>query len=61
MGRILDIRRNRANKWSQLFPQIFDRSGFDCVIGNPPYIRIQHVQPLAVVYGKMALKMGQTQ
>ena len=31
--------------WSQLFPQIFAQGGFDCVIGNPPYIRIQHVQP----------------
>jgi hypothetical protein len=31
--------------WHQKFPRIFDRGGFDCVVGNPPYIRIQHVQP----------------
>lgn len=32
--------------WHKKFPQIFDRGGFDCVIGNPPYIRIQRIQPI---------------
>ena len=27
--------------WNQGFPAIMKRGGFDCVIGNPPYIRIQ--------------------
>lgn len=35
-----------AFHWWQEFPQIFARGGFDCIIGNPPYIRIQHIQPL---------------
>jgi adenine-specific DNA-methyltransferase len=34
-----------AFNWHQNFPQVFAQGGFDCVIGNPPYIRIQHVQP----------------
>jgi adenine-specific DNA-methyltransferase len=32
--------------WHRRFPQVFAQGGFDCVIGNPPYIRIQHIQPL---------------
>jgi hypothetical protein len=32
--------------WHGRFPQVFAQGGFDCIIGNPPYIRIQHIQPL---------------
>jgi len=31
--------------WQEKFPTVFAEGGFDCIIGNPPYIRIQHVQP----------------
>lgn len=27
--------------WKSAFPDVFEQGGFDCVIGNPPYIRIQ--------------------
>ncbi|MCF7818213.1 MAG: Eco57I restriction-modification methylase domain-containing protein [Kiritimatiellales bacterium] len=27
--------------WKTAFPEIMNRGGFDCVIGNPPYVRIQ--------------------
>jgi len=30
--------------WREAFPQIFEQGGFDCVVGNPPYIRTQHIQ-----------------
>jgi len=29
----------RAFDWGQEFPQVFAQGGFDCVFGNPPYIR----------------------
>ncbi|MGQ9631784.1 MAG: Eco57I restriction-modification methylase domain-containing protein [bacterium] len=32
--------------WHQKFPRVFDRGGFDCVVSNPPYVRIQRIQPL---------------
>ncbi len=37
--------------WHEAFPQVFkrDSSGFDAVIGNPPYIRIQTMQEWAPV------------
>ncbi len=33
--------RRRVNpfEWRQAFPQVFERGGFDAVIGNPPYVR----------------------
>lgn len=29
--------------WQQAFPNVFKQNGFDAVIGNPPYIRIQSI------------------
>lgn len=31
--------RNRSFDWEANFQQVFAQGGFDCVIGNPPYIR----------------------
>ncbi len=33
-----------AFDWKAEFPQVFIQGGFDAVIGNPPYIRIQVLQ-----------------
>ncbi len=30
--------------WNKAFPQVFAAGGFDAVIGNPPYLRIQGLQ-----------------
>lgn len=29
--------------WEQEFPEVFEKGGFDAIIGNPPYIRIQNI------------------
>jgi len=36
--------RERVNafEWKAEFRQIFDRGGFDCVVDNPPYVKLQH-------------------
>jgi type I restriction-modification system DNA methylase subunit len=49
--------RYRVNvfDWKGAFPQVFIQGGFDAVIGNPPYIRIQSLQetsPINVEYYK---------
>ena len=31
---------DKAFKWMEEFPQIFERGGFDVVIGNPPYLNM---------------------
>ena len=52
-----DEERRRINvfDWEKAFPEIMQGGGFDAVVGNPPYIRIQVMQewaPLEVEYYK---------
>ena len=41
-----DQERINAFDWKAAFPEVFNRpgakSGFDCVVGNPPYVKLQH-------------------
>jgi len=39
-----DNERERINAfdWPAAFPEVFSHGGFDCVIGNPPYIKLQN-------------------
>jgi len=34
--------RINAFDWEAAFPDVFAHGGFDCVIGHPPYIKLQH-------------------
>jgi hypothetical protein len=34
--------RINAFDWKAAFPRVFDQGGFDCVIGNPPYVKLQN-------------------
>lgn len=34
---------DKAFNWQQEFPQIFDKGGFDVMIGNPPYVRNEFI------------------
>lgn len=37
--------RVSAFDWREAFPQVFERGGFDAVIGNPPYVKLQNLRP----------------
>ncbi|MGB7572031.1 MAG: DNA methyltransferase [Methanothrix sp.] len=39
-----EARRINAFDWKTGFAEVFERGGFDAVIGNPPYLRIQGLQ-----------------
>ncbi|MFN7400266.1 MAG: Eco57I restriction-modification methylase domain-containing protein [Sandaracinobacter sp.] len=42
------LTRIRPFDWQAEFPQVFAQGGFDAVIGNPPYVKLQHFrQPYA--------------
>lgn len=45
---ISEQERINAFDWRKAFPDVFDReeSGFDCVIGNPPYVKLQHFRKI---------------
>ncbi len=49
--------------WQNAFPEVFKQGGFDAVIGNPPYIRIQtmteYLPPSVISYYKTKFYSGQ--
>lgn len=38
---IPEIAGNKAFNWQEEFPHIFEKGGFDIIIGNPPYVLMQ--------------------
>lgn len=42
-----EIKRVNVFDWNDNFPEIMENGGFDAVIGNPPYIRIQSMKEWA--------------
>jgi len=46
----------RAFNWEEQFKDIFDNGGFDVVIGNPPYVRIQNLQHCEIDWYKINKK-----
>ena len=34
---------DKAFNWQEQFPQVFEKGGFDVVIGNPPYVHLESV------------------
>ncbi len=58
-----EMKRVNPFDWKQGFPDAIKAGGFDCVIGNPPYIRIQTMKewaPLEVEIYKELFKAGAT-
>jgi len=49
-----DVQQERVNAfdWASAFPTVFSRGGFDAVVGNPPYVKLQN---LRTVHADMAL------
>ncbi len=43
---------DKAFKWDVEFPQVFAKGGFDVVIGNPPYVRVEFISNDEVKYYK---------
>lgn len=35
--------------WQTAFPKVFERGGFDIIIGNPPYVQLQSMKELSAV------------
>ncbi|MFT8718712.1 Eco57I restriction-modification methylase domain-containing protein [Acetobacter sp.] len=38
--------RVNAFDWHAAFPEVFARGGFDCVVGNPPYVKLQNFRKI---------------
>lgn len=37
----VEVAGDKAFNWQTAFPQVFERGGFDVIIGNPPYVRAE--------------------
>ncbi len=55
--------RDRAFDWNAEFAQVLAQGGFDCVVGNPPYIRqerLSSLQTLFAEYLQMLFQRGRS-
>ncbi|MDR3292017.1 MAG: Eco57I restriction-modification methylase domain-containing protein [Methanobrevibacter sp.] len=43
---------DNAFNWEKEYPEVFKNDGFDIVIGNPPYVRIQNIPHTEIDYYK---------
>lgn len=53
----------KAMDWQARFPSVFAEGGFDCVIGNPPYVKLQNFrkrQPEVAAYLVKRYRSAQT-
>lgn len=41
---------NKAFKWEEEYENILNEGGFDVIIGNPPYVRVQEIDPIEIDY-----------
>ncbi|MDB5234496.1 MAG: hypothetical protein JWR44_1489, partial [Hymenobacter sp.] len=41
---------DRAFNWNEAFPEVFADGGFDVVVGNPPYVRVQNISQAQMEY-----------
>ncbi len=42
----------KAFNWQKEFPKVFEKGGFDVVIGNPPYVQLQSMGTMSDVYAR---------
>ena len=44
----IEVAGDKAFNWQQAFPKVFEKGGFDVVIGNPPYVDIKALDNIIV-------------
>lgn len=47
---------DKAFNWQEQFPQVFEKGGFDVIIGNPPYIQLQKMKNLSLEMSNLGFK-----
>ena len=52
----VSVAGDKAFNWNNEFSKIFDKGGFDVVIGNPPYVRVQSLKYTEIDFYKSKYK-----
>ncbi|PQB08957.1 restriction endonuclease subunit M [Polaribacter filamentus] len=47
---------DKAFTWETQFPQVFEKGGFDVVIGNPPYVNLERMKEISLALEKQGYK-----
>ena len=50
------IAGDKAFNWQEQFPKVFEKGGFDVVIGNPPYVNVENIPVIDKEYYKITYK-----
>ena len=48
----VEVAGDKAFSWKNEFPKVFENGGFDVIIGNPPYVRVQNLNHNEIDYFK---------
>ncbi len=48
-----EIAGDKAFSWEKEFPEVFAKGGFDVIIGNPPYVKLETIRETSIVLEKM--------
>lgn len=51
-----EVAGDKAFVWEKEFAHVFEKGGFDVVIGNPPYVQLQKMKDQSVLLAKMDYK-----
>jgi type I restriction-modification system DNA methylase subunit len=51
-----EIAGDKAFNWQQAFPKVFAKGGFDVIIGNPPYVRLESMKEVSLGLEKLNYK-----
>ena len=47
---------DKAFNWQDQFPKVFGKGGFDVVIGNPPYVKLEQIKSTSLALEKIGYK-----
>jgi type I restriction-modification system DNA methylase subunit len=50
------IAGEKAFNWQKEFPSVFEKGGFDAVIGNPPYVKLEQIKDVSEALSKLNYK-----
>ncbi|EPE9900666.1 Eco57I restriction-modification methylase domain-containing protein [Flavobacterium psychrophilum] len=46
----VEVAGEKAFNWQTAFPQVFERGGFDVIIGNPPYVPTEYINEIDKIF-----------